>query len=158
VTLEELPELEKLFEFNIYVYRLVEVYDEDKDKTEIVTQLMQRSHRSYANTMYLNLYGSHFSYIKNLKMYSKSYCCCKCDKMWKTGVFPGAAYKIPQTIFDLLEDEGIDIPEDLKYLDLKAIKKALGASAKSGPKGLLYGLVSRLMIGWDGPLFTLESH
>ena len=69
---------------NIYVYRLVEVYDEDKHKTEIVAQLIQRSHRSYANTMYLNLYGSHFSYIKNLKMYSKSYCCCKCDKMWKT--------------------------------------------------------------------------
>jgi hypothetical protein len=75
VTLEELPDLEKLFELNIYVYRLVEVYDEDKDKTEIVAELIQLSHRSYANTMYLNLYGSHFSYIKNLKMYSKSYCC-----------------------------------------------------------------------------------
>jgi hypothetical protein len=36
VTLEELPELEKLFELNIYVYRLVECYDEDNDKTDIV--------------------------------------------------------------------------------------------------------------------------
>ena len=73
VTLEELPELEKLFELNIYVYRLVELHDENEDKTEIVAQLIQRSHRTYANSMYLNLYGSHFSYIKNLRMYSKSY-------------------------------------------------------------------------------------
>jgi hypothetical protein len=28
-------------------------------------------------------------------------------------VFPGGVYKIPQTIFDLLDDEGIDIPEVL---------------------------------------------
>ena len=36
VTLEELPDLEKLFELNIYVYRLVECEDEDTEKTEIV--------------------------------------------------------------------------------------------------------------------------
>jgi hypothetical protein len=109
VTLEELPELEKLFELNIYIYRLGNCYDEDNDKTDIVAQLVQRSHRSYANFMYLNLYGSHFSYFKNLAMYSKSYCCSKCDKMWKTAkalnkhektceatvrlIFPGGAIK-----------------------------------------------------------------
>ena len=59
VTLEELPELEQLFELNIYVYRLVEYEDEDMEKTEIVAQLIQRSHHTYANSMYLNLYGSH---------------------------------------------------------------------------------------------------
>jgi hypothetical protein len=69
VSLEELPKLEKLFELNIYVYRHVECYDEDKDKTDIGAQLIQRSHRAYANSMYLNLYGSHFSYIKNMAMY-----------------------------------------------------------------------------------------
>ena len=136
VTLEELPELEKLFELNIYVYRLVECYDEENDKTDIVAQLVQRSHRTYANKMYLNLYGSHFSYITNLNMYLKSYCCCKCDKLWKTAkalnqhertceatirhVFPGGAYKVPQTIFDLLEDECIQIPEDLKHFPYRA--------------------------------------
>ena len=73
VTLEELPDLEKLFELNIHVYRLVECEDEGTEKTEIVAQLIQRSHRTYANSMYLYLYGSHFSYIKNLNMYSNSY-------------------------------------------------------------------------------------
>ena len=64
-------------------------------------------------------------------MYSKSYCCSKCDKMWKNArdlnrhektceatvrhVFPGGAYKVPQTIFDLLADEGVEISDDLKY-------------------------------------------
>ena len=35
-------------------------------------------------------------------------------------MFPGGAYKVPQTIFDLLEDEGIQIPEDLKYFPYRA--------------------------------------
>ena len=35
-------------------------------------------------------------------------------------MFPGGAYKVPQTIFDLLEDEGIHIPEDLKYFPYRA--------------------------------------
>ena len=54
VSLEELPDLEKLFELNIYVYRLVECEDEDMEKTEIVAQLIQRSQCTYANSMYLN--------------------------------------------------------------------------------------------------------
>ena len=114
-----------------YVYRLVECYDEDNEATPIVVQLVQPSHRAYTISMYLNLYGSHFSYIKNLKMYSKSYCCSKCDKMWKNAravnrhektceatvrhVFPVGTYKVPKTIFDLLADEGVEIADDLKY-------------------------------------------
>ena len=35
-------------------------------------------------------------------------------------MFPGGAYKVPQTIFDLFEDEGIHIPEDLKYFPYRA--------------------------------------
>ena len=55
VTLEELPELEKLFELNIYVHRLVECEDEDNNKTDIVAQLIQRSHRAYANSIYISI-------------------------------------------------------------------------------------------------------
>ena len=35
-------------------------------------------------------------------------------------VFPGGVYKVPQTIFDLLEDEGIMIPEELKFFPYRA--------------------------------------
>lgn len=72
VTLQELPELDKLIEL------------EDKEETKLVAQLIQRSHRAYENSMYLNLYENHFGYIKNLSMYSKSYCCSKCDELWKS--------------------------------------------------------------------------
>ena len=41
VTLEELPDLEKLFELNVYVYRLVKCEDEDMEKTDIVAQFIQ---------------------------------------------------------------------------------------------------------------------
>ena len=54
VTLEELPDLKKLFELDIYVYRLVECEDEDTEKTEIVAQLIQRSHGTYANSMHVS--------------------------------------------------------------------------------------------------------
>ena len=66
VTLEELPELEKLFQLNIYVYKLVECYDEEEDTTEIMAQLIQCSHRRYANSMYLKYFP------------------IPCDRMWKT--------------------------------------------------------------------------
>ena len=42
VTLEELPELEKLFELNIYVYRLLECEDEDTEKTQIEISVNSR--------------------------------------------------------------------------------------------------------------------
>ena len=117
VSLDELLELEKLFELNIFVYELVEIYDDETEERSVVVQLVQRSHRRYANRMYLNLYGNHFSYIKDISLYSKSYCCSKCDKLWKSAralnrhertceatvrhIFPGGAYRVPQTLFHL---------------------------------------------------------
>ena len=68
VKLEELRNLEKLFVLKIYVYRLVECYDGENVKTDIVAQLIQTSHRAYASSMYLNLFGLHFSYINKLNM------------------------------------------------------------------------------------------
>ena len=121
VTLEE-KRAGKMFELNNHVYRLIECYERQDVMNDIVAQLIQRSHRAYANYMYLNLYGSNFSCIKNLTMYSKSYCCSitlnrheRTCEATVTHVFPGGAYKVPQTIFDLLTDEGIEIPEELKY-------------------------------------------
>ena len=131
VSLDELPELEKLFELNIFVYELVEIYDDETEEKSVVAQLVQRSHRRYSNSMYMNLYGKHFSYIKDISLYSKSYCCSKCDKFWNSAqalnrhertceavvkhTFPGGAYRVPQTLFHLLEDEGIVVPDDLRF-------------------------------------------
>lgn len=133
VTLVDLSDLEKLFEVNIMVYSLQPSArnEEDEVPAEIVASLVRRSHRHYTSTLYLNLYKDHFSYIKSLPLYSKSHQCKKCGKLWKHAWkfhrheqkceakvklrFPGGTYNSPPTIFDQLTDEGIEIPERLKY-------------------------------------------
>ena len=130
VTVEEIPDLEILFEVNVFVYNLESTEDdgeegdenneEEKEKPEIAAHLVYRSHRHYACTLYLKMHKKHFSYIKDMKHYSHSFCCFRCGKYWKTGFqlnrhkricdakvqykFPGEAYTIPKTVFDLLED------------------------------------------------------
>ena len=81
--------------------------------------------------MYVNLYKDHFSYIHNMKRYSKSYQCPRCGKFWKNGFqlnrheqtcegsvkykFPGGAYCPAASIFAQLEEYRIEILERLKY-------------------------------------------
>ena len=145
VKLKELIDLEHLYEVNIFVYALEptkqdgeENEDDEPDDTkpEIAAELIHRSLCHYPSTLYLNLYQRHFSYIKDLKKYTKSYCCSRCGKFWKhVGMlhrhertceakvhytFPGGAYKTPPTIFELLEDEGFTIPPHLKYFPYRA--------------------------------------
>ena len=125
VKLTELDELEKLYEVNIQVYNLAptqthgEEQEETEDKPDIAATLLRRSHRHYESTLYLNLYEKHFSYIKDLARYSKSFQCSRCGKYWKdmwkcqrhekmcNGTvqlkYPGGAYHVPKTIFEKLD-------------------------------------------------------
>ena len=144
VKLKELPELEQLFEVNIFVYSLEptkpdgdeEAAEDNENEPEIAAQLIYRSLCHYTSTLYLNLHQQHFSYIKDIKKYAKSYCCSRCGTYWKhvgklhrhertceakvRYAFPGGAYKTPPTIFQLLEDEGFSISEQLKYFPYRA--------------------------------------
>ena len=80
VTIDDLSKIEATFGVNVVVYKLVPTGNE-KTKAEIV----RRSLCSYAQTMYLNLYEAHFSYIKDIRMYSHSYKCSKCEQaLWKS--------------------------------------------------------------------------
>jgi hypothetical protein len=127
LTLDDLMVLEQVFSLNVYVY--------DLQKTEagdIAARLVRRSSYKYDDTMNLNLYEQHFSYVSNMEKYSHSYLCSKCDRLWKhvgklhrhertcTGYaiykYPGGVYHTAKTVFDRLEDEGIDVPEDRYYL------------------------------------------
>ncbi len=111
-----------------------------KDETtpSIFARLIQRSLDKYEDTMYLNLYDRHFSYITDFKKYSKSFVCRKCHKLWKSGwqltrheakcdgdgsrhKYPGGYFISPPTIFELLEDEGFDIPEQMKFFPYRAV-------------------------------------
>ena len=131
VTLDDLVVLEQVFSLNVYVYDLQET-----EAGDIAARLVRRSPYKYDDTMNLNLYEQHFSYNKDLRSYSHSYLCSKCDRLWKhvgklhrhertcTGdviyKYPGGVYHTTQTVFDRLEDEGINVPEEDRYYPYRA--------------------------------------
>ena len=132
VPLDELDKVGTKFKTNICVYQLVEIAD---GKT--TAELVRRSMGHYTETMYLNLYETHFSYIKDIRMYSHSYKCSKCEQaLWKTPqdllrhertctegikrVYKGGVYRPPSSIFERLDDEGIIVEDVLRYYPYRA--------------------------------------
>ena len=134
VPLDELDKVETKFKTNICVYQLVEIAD---GKT--TAELVRRSMGHYTETMYLNLYETHFSYIKDIRMYSHSYKCSKCEQaLWKTPqdllrhertctegikrVYKGGVYHPPPppSVFERLDDEGIVVEKTLRYYPYRA--------------------------------------
>ena len=122
VVIDELPKVESVFEVNIVVYNL----------REESAQLVRRSLGKHDNTMYVNLYEPHFSYIQDMKSYSHSYMCSKCENsLWKypsllkrheltceagvRHVYSGGVYHPPPSVFERLDDEGIVVDEGLRY-------------------------------------------
>ena len=132
VTLDDLHKVESKFETNVVVYQLVEI---DNGKT--MAELVRRSPAQYPETMYLNLYEAHFSYIKDIRMYSHSYKCSKCEQaLWKSSwelhrhertceagvnrIYKGGVYRPPASIFERLDDEGIIASPVLRYFPYRA--------------------------------------
>ena len=127
VVIDELLKVESVFEVNIVVYNL----------REESAQLVRRSLGKHDNTMYVNLYGTHFSYIQDMKSYSHSYMCSKCENsLWKypsllkrheltceagvRHVYNGGVYHPPPSVFERLDDEGIVVDEGLRYYPYRA--------------------------------------
>ena len=132
VTLDDLSKIEATFDVNVCVYKLVPTGNE-KTKAEIV----RRSLCSYAQTMYLNLYETHFSYIKDINTYCHSWRCRNCEtSLWKNPkdlhrhertctegikrVYKGGVYHPTPSIFQRLDDEGITVPEALRFYPFRA--------------------------------------
>ena len=132
VTLDDLSKIEATFDVNVCVYKLVPTGNE-KTKAEIV----RRSLCSYAQTMYLNLYETHFSYIKDINTYCHSWRCRNCEtSLWKNPkdlhrhertctegikrVYKCGVYHPTPSIFQRLDDEGITVPEALRFYPFRA--------------------------------------
>jgi hypothetical protein len=115
----------------------LDVYDlQETEAGDIAAWLVRCSPYSFEDTMNLHLYEQHFSYVSNMEKYSPSYLCSKCDRLWKhvgklhrhkrtcTGdaIYknPGGVYYTAKTVFDRLEDEGIDDPEEDRYYPYRA--------------------------------------
>ena len=132
VTLDDLSKIEATFDVNVWVYKLVPTGNE-KTKAEIV----RRSLCSYAQTIYLNLYETHFSYIKDINTYCHSWRCRNCEtSLWKCPydlhrhertctegikrVYKGGVYHPTPSIFQRVDDEGITVPEALRFYPFRA--------------------------------------
>ena len=122
VELDEFPELEKYFEVQLFAMFLKE---DGSAKTLYLSQA------SFPTKIYMNVYQNHLSYIKDIKMYSKQYICNRCDKVFVgmrnlnkhqskcdgtvKYVFPGGVYKNKLSVFEELEEMGVQVREEDKY-------------------------------------------
>ena len=140
VTMDDLYRVETTFETNVCVYSLVKPDGdaaEEEDGGKSTAELVRRSVCKYPDTLYLNLHGTHFSYIQDRRKYCHSYRCRKCgDSLWKdawhlrnhestcTGgvrrVYPGGVYHSTPSVFERLADENIRVAEALQYYPYRA--------------------------------------
>ena len=132
VTLEDLSKIEAKFDVNVVVYKLDEIAD---GKT--TAELVRRSTGCGKTTMYVNLHENHYSYIRDVNMYSRSWRCCNCEQaLWKSSrelhrhertcevgvnrMYTGGVYRPPPSIFERLDDEGIVVEKTLRYYPYRA--------------------------------------
>ncbi|XP_033729711.1 uncharacterized protein LOC117318893 [Pecten maximus] len=122
VNFSEMDDFEKCFETNINIYTL------DKDGTATP---VRRTMSRYGNTMYVNLFGHHLSYISNAKAYAKKYQCRNCERFFTTAwqcvrhekscdkqtssKYPGGFHSSRTTIFDQLDEFGIVVPQEDRF-------------------------------------------
>ena len=132
VTIEDVHKVETKFKTNVVIYQLVKTPD---GKT--VAEFVRRSPAQYPETMYVNLFETHFSYIQDMKKFSHSYRCSKCENsMWKCPawlerhelrceagvrhIYNGGVYHPPPSIFERLDDEGVVVSDSLRFYPYRA--------------------------------------
>mgnify|MGYP001794176194 FL=1 len=127
VKFSDLPVIENLFKISINVFTL------DSESNYETARMIMRSASSHKHTLNLHLEGSHFSLIKNLRRYTKSYKCNYCDMLHKTLYalkrhiltccgsttlkHPAGEVKTGMTIFDKLCEIGVNVPPSLRHYD-----------------------------------------
>lgn len=108
---------ERCFQTNVNIFRL----EVDGTASSVYKSLCR-----YKDSMHLNMFGHHLSYISNLQAFTEKYVCGTCDRHFKRHdnmhrhqktcsrqtkyVFRGGFYSNPKTVFDKLEEQGINIP------------------------------------------------
>ena len=119
VELSQLVYFENCFQINVNVFRL----QEDQSALPVY-----KSRCHFKDTMHLNLFDKHLSYISNLNAYTQKYQCASCQMHFRyvqsmkrhsrkcqgrtKHRFPGGFYSSPKTIFDKLEEYVIVVPAE----------------------------------------------
>ena len=121
VSLFDFVELENFYKINIVDYEL------ENNKANV----FQGSLELYNETMKVNVFKNHLSLIIDFEKYCHVYQCMHCDKLWycnchyyrhtKTCLttvresFPGGVYHNSYTIFEKLEQIGIQVPKQDRF-------------------------------------------
>lgn len=119
ITLNEIIYFEKCFKTNVNVFSLNESQS---------AQSIYKSSCKFSDTMHLNLYEHHLSYISNFNSYAQKFLCKTCRRHFRyltnmkrhqrvcTGKtkrkFQGGFHYSPSTVFDKLEQFGVSVPEN----------------------------------------------
>ena len=122
VKLEEIPKFEEIFNINVNIYSL----SEDDQAT-----MVYKPAGLYEDTLYLDKYLNHVSYIKNFKAYANKFTCRKCKRFFKRShlcnkhepicddsaryKYPGGFYSSKKNVFEQLMDIGINVAESDRY-------------------------------------------
>ena len=131
LTLADIPTVERLFSVSISVYTL------DNCQSDRIARLVSRSTTTHREKMNLHLEGNHFCLIKNIRLYCKSYRCNWCSKLCKTVtalkthtmsccgntkyIYPWGEYRVPNTIFEKLDDIGVSVDQSLRHYPYFAV-------------------------------------
>ena len=98
-----------------------------EDRTATIVRLSKLQYEP----LHLNLYENHFSYIKHFKTYAKRYKCNACSRVFNRAnnlkrhakeclleteeIYIGGKYRNKKNLFELLDNEAIHVPEELRY-------------------------------------------
>ena len=122
IELIDFPQLETFYKTRLFVMFLKE---DGSAKTIYLSQA------SFPTKIYLNVFQDHLSLITDIKMYSKQYICNSCQKVSTKMsnhlrhqskcdanvkyVFPGGVYRNKLSVFEELEEMGVQVQEEDKY-------------------------------------------
>ena len=131
LAMSDLTTVEQTFSVSIYVYHL------ELCGGETVAKLLRRSSKNYKDQLNLHAEDFHYCWIKNIRMYTKSYKCSFCSKLLKSATalkrhtescstttkhsYPSGAYTIPKSIFEKLEAIGIHVDNSKRYYPYFAV-------------------------------------
>ena len=136
VTLDDLYQVETKFSTNVGLYACISLLRHSKRRRRPNLSDV-RCATNYPDTMYVNLYETHYSYIQDIGMYCHSYRCRKCgDSLWKwqrdlhrhesvceggiRRIYPGGVYQPSPSIFQRLDDEVFVVIDNLRYYPYRA--------------------------------------
>ena len=113
-----------------------------------------KSVATYKQVLHMNIFKDHLSLIKDVKSYSRKFKCYHCNGKFKKNsrllrhqktcakmtkfVFPSGSYRVQKTIFEEIEEFGINVPHsdrmytDFIVYDLEALLKPKKRITKSG--------------------------